>query len=107
MTDEQLLSLGEIPGIITLKVGDAKIAEISARFNLKQAEQNDMIPEDFEGYAGSNRELNSSWTTNKDTGSEISLKLTEEKDKVFGGKYGMQMDITPFQCICRKTEWQV
>nr|MDE6363534.1 hypothetical protein [Lachnospiraceae bacterium] len=101
MTDEQLLSLGEIPGMIALMVGDAKIAEISARFNLKQAEQNDMIPEDFEGYAGSNRELNSSWTTNKDTGSEISLKLTEEKDKVFGGKYGMQMDIT----LAKKDAW--
>ena len=101
MTDEQLLSLGEIPGVIILKVGDAKIAEISARFNLKEPVKDDMVPEDFEGYAGSNRELNSKWTTNKDTGSEITLNLTEEKNKVFGGKYGMQMDIT----LAKKDAW--
>ena len=101
MTDEELLSLGEIPGMITLTVGEKEIAEISARFNLKQAEQNDLIPEDFENYAGSNRELNSSWTTNKDTGSEITLNLTQEKDKVFGGKYGMQMNIT----LAKKDAW--
>ncbi|MCI8973937.1 MAG: hypothetical protein HFH79_10170 [Lachnospiraceae bacterium] len=101
MTDDQLLSLGEIPGMITLKVGDAKIAEISARFNLKEPVKDDMVPEDFEGYAGSNRELNSKWTTNKDTGSEITLNLTEEKNKVFGGKYGMQMDIT----LAKKDAW--
>ena len=101
MTDEELLSLGEIPGAITLMVGETEIAQISARFNLKQAEQNDLIPEDFENYAGSNRELNSSWTTNKDTGSEIILELTQEKDKVFGGKYGMQMNIT----LAKKDAW--
>ena len=101
MTDEELLSLGEIPGMITLTVGEKEIAEISARFNLKQAEQNDLIPEDFENYAGSNRELNSSWTTNKDTGSEIKLNLTQEEDKVVGGKYGMQMNIT----LAKKDAW--
>ncbi|MDE7477555.1 MAG: glycoside hydrolase family 26 protein, partial [Lachnospiraceae bacterium] len=94
LSDEDLLSLGEIPGTIALNVGQKEIAVINARFNLKEPVQDDMVPEDFESYAGSNRELNSAWPTNKDSGSEIALTLTEEKDKVFGGKYGMQIDIT-------------
>jgi len=94
LKDSVLIGMGEAMGTISLYVKGNKISEITARFNMVEQEQNDMIPEDFEGYNGNSQQLGIAWATNKASGSEISLSLTNDPDKVFGGDYGLQMDVT-------------
>ncbi|MDE7132763.1 MAG: glycoside hydrolase family 26 protein [Lachnospiraceae bacterium] len=94
LEDSALISMGEAMGTITLCVNDVKISEITARFNMVEAVQDDMVPEDFEGYNGNSQQLGLTWATNKASGSEINLSLTNDSEKVFGGDYGLQMDIT-------------
>ena len=94
LKDSALVGMGEAMGTITLLVNDKKISEISARFNMVEAVQNDMVPEDFEGYNGDSQQLGLTWAINKASGSEINLSLTNDSEKVFGGDYGLQMDIT-------------
>ena len=94
LKDSALVGMGEAMGTITLFVNGKNISEISARFNMVEAEQDDMVPEDFEGYNGNSQQLGLTWATNKASGSEINLSLTNDSEKVFGGDYGLQMDIT-------------
>lgn len=53
LEDSVLEKLGESIGKITLVVGESEIAAITAIFNLAEAEQDDMAPDDFESYGGS------------------------------------------------------
>lgn len=94
LKDSALIGMGEAMGTISLYVNSEKISEITARFNMVEQEQNDMVPEDFEGYNGKNEQLGLAWATNKASGSEIALSLTNDPEKVFGGNYGLQMDVT-------------
>ncbi len=94
LKDSALLSLGEALGTITLFVGDIEVAAITAKFNMEVPVQDDMVPEDFEGYNGDSQQLGLVWATNKASGSEISFSLTDDPEKVFGGKYGLKMDVT-------------
>ncbi|MDE7479372.1 MAG: hypothetical protein K2M91_15800, partial [Lachnospiraceae bacterium] len=93
LKDSALLSLGEAVGTISLYVDGEEIAKITIKFNMEIPVQNDMVPEDFEGYNGDNQQLGFAWATNKASGSEITLLLTDEENKVFGGKYGLKMDM--------------
>lgn len=101
LPSNELLSLGKGIGTITLKVAGKEISDISVIFNEEEPVANPMIPEDFESYNGSDRVLNNTWATNKDTGSGIVFSLTDDKEKVFGGNYGLQMDFT----LATKTAW--
>ncbi|MDE7359328.1 MAG: hypothetical protein K2N39_07885 [Lachnospiraceae bacterium] len=94
LKDGVLVDLGETMGTITLRVNEEKISEITARFNMVEQEQNDMVPDDFEGYDGKSEQLTIAWAAEKESGSEIRLTLTDDEGKVFGGDYGLQMDIT-------------
>lgn len=94
LEDSSLMSLGTGIGTIALMAGDKEVSVIKAKFNMEEEEQDDMVPEDFEGYNGNDQQLGLAWATNKDTGSEITLSLTDDKEKVFGGDYGLQMDVT-------------
>lgn len=94
LKDSALKSLGEGLGTIALLVNNEELSVINARFNMVEVEQDDLTPDDFEGYNGSSQQLGLAWATNKDTGSEITLSLTDDKEKVFGGDYGLQMDVT-------------
>lgn len=94
LKDSALMSLGEGLGTIALLVDNEELSVINARFNMVEVEQDDLTPDDFEGYNGSSQQLGLAWATNKDTGSEITLSLTDDKEKVFGGDYGLQMDVT-------------
>lgn len=94
LEDSALVSLGKGIGTIALIVGDKEVSVIKAKFNMEEVPQDDMIPENFEGYNGNDQQLALAWATNKDTGSEIALSLTDDKEKVFGGDYGLQMDVT-------------
>ncbi len=94
LKDSALIGLGEAMGTIVLRVNGNEISEITARFNMTEKEQDDMVPEDFEGYNGNSQQLGIAWATNKASGSEIALTLTAESDKVFGGDYGLRMDVT-------------
>lgn len=94
LKDSALIGMGEAMGTIALRVNGEEISEITARFNMVEQEQNDMIPEDFEGYNGNSQQLGIAWATNKASGSEIALSLTNDSEKVFGGDYALQMDVT-------------
>ena len=94
LPDYALVNLGEGLGTIVLIVNEQEIASISVGFNMTEAVQEDLNPEDFESYGGSNELLNSVWATNKATGSEIAFRLTQESEKVFGGSYGLEMEAT-------------
>lgn len=97
----ELLSLGKGIGTITLKAAGRTISDISVIFNEEEPVADPMTPEDFEGYNGNDRVLNNTWATNKDTGSSIVFALTDDREKVFGGNYGLQMDFT----LATKTAW--
>ncbi len=94
LKDSALLSLGEALGTITLLVGEEEVAAITAKFNMEVPVQDDMVPEDFESYSGDSQQLGLAWATNKASGSEIYFSLTDDPEKVFGGKYGLKMDVT-------------
>ncbi|MDE7185829.1 MAG: hypothetical protein K2O40_15500, partial [Lachnospiraceae bacterium] len=94
LKDSALLSLGEALGTITLFVGAEEVASITAKFNMEVPVQDDMVPEDFESYNGDSQQLGLAWATNKASGSEISFTLTDDPEKVFGGTYGLKMEVT-------------
>lgn len=98
---EELDKLGEALGSIALLVNDQEVAKTNVLFNMPEKEADPLVPDDFEGYGGSDRLLGSSWAVNKETASSIGIKLTKEKDKVFGGSYGFEMDIT----LAASTAW--
>lgn len=101
LTKEDLEKLGAALGSITLFVNDKETAKSNVLFNMPEKEKNPLVPDDFEDYGGSNRLLRSAWAGNKESSSSISLNLTKEKDKVFGGNYGLEMDIT----LAASTAW--
>lgn len=101
LPSSELLSLGKGIGTITLKAGGKEISDISVIFNEEEPVADPMIPEDFESYNGSNRLLNNAWASNKDTGSGVTLSLTDDENKVFGGSYGLQMDFS----LASSTAW--
>ncbi len=98
---EDLEKLGAALGSITLLVNEVETAKTNVLFNMPEKESNPLVPDDFEDYGGSNKLLRSAWAGNKETSSSIGLNLTKEKDKVFGGSYGLEMDIT----LAASTAW--
>lgn len=94
LEDSSLKSLGKGIGTIALMVGEKEVSVITAKFNMEEVPQDDMVPENFEGYNGDSQQLALAWSSEKDTGSEINLSLIDDKEKVFGGDYSLQMDIT-------------
>lgn len=88
LKDSALLSLGEALGTITLFVGDIEVAAITAKFNMEVPVQDDMVPEDFEGYNGDSQQLGLAWATNKASGSEISFSLTDDRRRYLAENMG-------------------
>lgn len=101
LTANELESLGETMGTIALFVKGKEEAKINILFNMPEIEEDPLVPENFENYGGSDDRLNLSWATNKDTGSSIRLCLTKEEETVFGGSYGLKMDVT----LAAPTAW--
>jgi len=98
---EDLDKLGKAPGSITLLVNGQETAKTNVMFNMPEEEADPLVPDDFENYGGSDKLLRSAWAVNKETASTINIKLTKEKDKVFGGTYGLEMGIT----LAASTAW--
>lgn len=94
LSEAELKRLAAGLGSIVLFVNGQETAKTNVLFNMPEEEANPLVPDDFESYGGSNKLLNSAWATNKATGSSIQFNLTREEGKVFGGNYGLEMDIT-------------
>lgn len=94
LSEAELKRLAQGLGSVVLFVNGQETAKANVLFNMPEEEANPLVPDDFESYGGSNKLLNSAWATNKATGSSIQFNLTREEGKVFGGNYGLEMDIT-------------
>ena len=88
LTDADLASLGEGVGTIALVISGKTVDTISGLFNMKQAEQDPHEIDGFENYYGVDSLLTSSWSTNKATGSKITISL--DKDHAMAGDYAMK-----------------
>lgn len=90
LTDKMLKQMGEKVGTIELKVDGRTCDEISATFNIKAPAEDPYQIDGFENYYGVNTLLTQKWATNKATGSNIELSLTQEEGTVFEGDYAMK-----------------
>lgn len=90
LTRENLKSLGEGVGNISVYAGSDKIDTIKALFNLEVPAEDPYEIDGFENYFGVDALLNQKWTTNKDTGCSINLSLTNESGKFSEGDYGLK-----------------
>ena len=94
LSANELESLGEGTGTIILVVEGVEVARMNALMNMPEKEKDPLVADDFEDYNGNDALLASAWATNKESGSSINISLTDDADKVFGGTYALQMDIT-------------
>ena len=90
----QLALLGEKTGTASLLVNGSVKAQISLKFNMKEAEADPLSADDFENYYGVDSLLNSAWATNKDSGCSVTYSLTKDAAKVFNGSYALQFNAT-------------
>lgn len=88
LTADDLAAMGEYVGSITLQINGAAVQTISVMFNIPEPEADPYEIDGFENYYGVDSQLTKAWTTNKASGSSITLSLDE--DKVNEGGYAMK-----------------
>jgi len=87
ITQAALDKIGQKIGSIELYSGDTKLDTIKAMFNIKEAEKNPKVVDDFESYSGEDALLQNNWSTNAGSGCSVTPKL--DKDNYNSGKYGL------------------
>ena len=87
ITQDILNELGQVAGIIELKCDSTVINHINAVFNIKEAEKQPRVVDDFESYMGDSSLLAGAWSTNKGPGCSVNPKLSE--DNKYTGDYGV------------------
>lgn len=85
-----LETLGESIGTIGVYIQDRLLNQIQITFNIPEPEEDPYQIDGFENYYGVNSLLTGKWATNKATGSNITISLTNVKDTYYSGEYGMQ-----------------
>ncbi|WP_297419938.1 glycosyl hydrolase [Clostridium sp.] len=87
ITQEMLDKIGQTIGSIELYSDDTKLDTIEAIFNIKEAEKNPKVVDDFESYSGEDALLQNAWSTNYGSGCSVTPKLdTNNKNS---GDYGL------------------
>ncbi|EKQ56491.1 MULTISPECIES: glycosyl hydrolase [unclassified Clostridium] len=87
ITQEMLDKIGQTIGSIELYSDDTKLDTIEAIFNIKEAEKNPKVVDDFESYSGEDVLLQNTWSTNYGSGCSVTPKLdTNNKNS---GDYGL------------------
>lgn len=88
LNEEHLTKMGETVGEISLQINEMIVDTIKVTFNIPVPEENPYEIDGFENYFGLDSLLTKSWSTNKATGSDITISLAQEK--VNEGDYAMQ-----------------
>lgn len=87
ITQEILNEIGQTSGTIELKSNDTVLNHINAIFNIKEAEKQPRVVDDFESYMGDSSLLAGAWSTNKGPGCSVNPKLSS--DNKYKGEYGL------------------
>ncbi|MEW9926141.1 glycosyl hydrolase [Clostridium butyricum] len=87
ITEDILNELGQVSGTIELKSDNTVLNYINAVFNIKEAEKQPRVVDDFESYMGDSSLLSGAWSTNKGPGCSVNPKLSD-KNK-YTGDYGV------------------
>jgi len=87
ITQAVLDKMGQTIGVIELYSGDTKLDTIKAIFNIKEAEINSKVVDDFESYMGEDTLLQNSWSTNAGPGCSITPNLVNDIHN--NGEYGL------------------
>lgn len=88
LTAEDLAAMGEYVGSITLQINGTATETISVMFNIPEPVADPYEIDGFENYYGVDSQLTKAWTTNKASGSSITLSLNQ--DNVNEGDYAMK-----------------
>ena len=88
LTADDLAAMGEAVGNVTLQINGEAVQSISVMFNIPEPEVDPYEIDGFENYYGVDSQLTKAWTTNKASGSTISITL--DKEKVNEGDYAMK-----------------
>ena len=88
LTAEDLAAMGEYVGSITLQINGTATETISVMFNIPEPVADPYEIDGFENYYGVDAQLTKAWTTNKASGSSITLSLNQ--DNVNEGDYAMK-----------------
>ena len=78
ITQELLDKIGPTTGTIELECGSKKLNYINAIFNIKEAEKNLRLVDDFESYLGDNNLLGGEWATISGPGCKVTPELSTE-----------------------------
>lgn len=90
LTSEDLAVMGEYVGSITLQINGTATETISVMFNIPEPVADPYEIDGFENYYGVDSQLTKAWTTNKASGSSITLSLAQ--DNVNEGDYAMEFN---------------
>ncbi len=91
LDSDTLAKLGEVAdGKVGLYVGDEKLQEIRVLYNIAPRSEDPLLIDDFESYAGLMNLLLDSWSSNKDSGCELNISLSDEWKH--DGKYALRFD---------------
>lgn len=88
LSNEDLSKLGEYVGTFDLYLNNTKLDSFRAIYNIQPPVEDPYEIDGFENYLGVDSLLTNKWTTNKATGSKISISLT--KENVYDGEYAMK-----------------
>ena len=90
LDEDTLKALGEtVKGTLEVTADGKTIAEIGLIYNVPEPVEDPYEIDGFENYYGVDSLLNSKWSTNKDSGCQINLKLVQEKGSVQDGEYAL------------------
>lgn len=91
LSDSVLAELGEsVNGRAILSSQGNVLQEIPLILNIPEPEDDPLIVDDFESYYGEDGMLTGSWAINKDSGSNLNVSLSENKD--LQGDYALKFD---------------
>ncbi len=90
LSREDIVSLGEDNGTITLAANGTVLDQIGVIFNKEKPKEDPYEIDGFENYSGVDSLLTAAWTTNKASGCTIKLGL--DKEKALDGDYAMKFD---------------
>lgn len=91
LDSDTLAKLGEVAdGKVGLYVGDEKLQEIRVLYNIAPRSEDPLLIDDFESYAGLMNLLLDSWSSNKDSGCELNISLSDEWKH--DGEYALRFD---------------
>ena len=87
ITQAILDKIGQTIGSIELYSDDTKLSTIKAIFNIKEAEKDPKLVDNFESYTGEDGLLQNSWSSNAGAGCSVTPRLV--KDNRNSGEYGL------------------